>query len=41
LVLTGKGAKYQRTTAPADWPAGTQTHVDLAAFAEHLLALPV
>ncbi len=40
LVLTGKGAKYQRTTSPADIPEGTRMHADLAAFAEHLLAMP-
>jgi D-glycero-D-manno-heptose 1,7-bisphosphate phosphatase len=39
LVLTGKGAKYQRTTSPADMPEGTRMHTDLAAFAEHLLAV--
>ena len=37
LVLTGKGAKYN--TQPADFPAGTQVHADLAAFADFVLAL--
>jgi D-glycero-D-manno-heptose 1,7-bisphosphate phosphatase len=37
LVLTGKGAKYH--AKPADLPAGTRVHADLAAFAEHVLSL--
>ena len=37
LVLTGKGAKYN--TQPAEFPAGTQVHADLAAFADSILAL--
>jgi D-glycero-D-manno-heptose 1,7-bisphosphate phosphatase len=37
LVLTGKGEKYKTTTLPADFPAGTQLHANLAAFAHHLL----
>ncbi len=37
LVLTGKGAKYH--AKPADLPAGTQVHADLAAFADAILAL--
>ncbi len=37
LVLTGKGEKYKTTALAADFPAGTQMHADLAAFAHHLL----
>ena len=38
LVLTGKGAQWRGQALPADFPAGTQVHDDMAAFAEWLLA---
>ena len=37
LVLTGKGVKYH--AKPADLPADTRVHADLAAFAEYVLTL--
>jgi D-glycero-D-manno-heptose 1,7-bisphosphate phosphatase len=37
LVLTGNGAKYKGVALPIDFPAGTQVHADMAAFAEHIL----
>ena len=38
LVLTGKGEKLKGQPLPADFPAGTQVHADLSAFADWLLA---
>lgn len=38
LVLTGKGAVYKGRSLPDTFPAQTQVHADLAAFADHLLA---
>jgi D-glycero-D-manno-heptose 1,7-bisphosphate phosphatase len=38
LVCTGKGAVYARQDLPAEFPAHTQVHADLAAFADHVLA---
>ncbi len=38
LVLTGKGAALRGQPLPADFPAGTQVHADLGAFADFLLA---
>ncbi|MBC7705509.1 MAG: D-glycero-beta-D-manno-heptose 1,7-bisphosphate 7-phosphatase [Rhodoferax sp.] len=40
LVLTGRGAQYQGRPLPASFPAGTQVHRDLAAFAEFLATSP-
>ena len=37
LVLTGKGAIYRNQELPANYPANTQVHADLAAFADSLL----
>jgi D-glycero-D-manno-heptose 1,7-bisphosphate phosphatase len=37
LVLTGNGAKYKDQALPIDFPAGTQVHADMAAFAEQIL----
>jgi D-glycero-D-manno-heptose 1,7-bisphosphate phosphatase len=39
LVCTGKGAPYKHKPLPAEFPAHTRVHADLAAFAEHLLAV--
>ena len=39
LVLTGNGAKYQGQALPIDFPAGTQVHADMAAFADYVLKL--
>ena len=36
LVLTGKGAEYAGQPLPADFPANTRVHADLAAFAEFI-----
>jgi len=38
LVLTGKGAAYKGQALPDSFPAGTQVHADLAAFADFLIA---
>ena len=38
LVLTGKAAALRGQPLPADFPAGTQVHADLGAFADFLLA---
>ncbi|RZJ06857.1 MAG: D-glycero-beta-D-manno-heptose-1,7-bisphosphate 7-phosphatase, partial [Haliea sp.] len=38
LVLTGKGAEFRGRPLPETYPAGTQVHEDLAAFADHLIA---
>lgn len=38
LVLTGKGAAYKNRPLPDTFPVGTHTHVDLAAFADFLIA---
>lgn len=38
LVLTGKGAAYRTRKLPQTFPTATQTHADLAAFADILLA---
>ncbi|TFY99475.1 D-glycero-beta-D-manno-heptose 1,7-bisphosphate 7-phosphatase [Ramlibacter rhizophilus] len=38
LVLTGQGAAFRDRPLPDTFPAGTRTHADLAAFAEHLIA---
>ena len=38
LVLTGKGAQYRGKPLPANFPAGTVVHEDLAAFAAHVIA---
>lgn len=40
LVLTGKGEKLKGQPLPAEFPAGTQMHDDLNAFADWLLAQP-
>jgi D-glycero-D-manno-heptose 1,7-bisphosphate phosphatase len=40
LVLTGKGAQLRGLPLPADYPAGTMVHEDLAAFADWLVARP-
>ena len=40
LVLTGKGAIHRGRPLPDTFPAGTQVHDDLAAFANHLLSRP-
>ena len=37
LVLTGKSAHLRGQPLPPDYPAGTRTHDDLAAFAEFIL----
>jgi D-glycero-D-manno-heptose 1,7-bisphosphate phosphatase len=37
LVLTGKGAVYRDAALPAEFPADTQVHDDLAQFADHLI----
>ena len=38
LVVTGHGAPAQTGPLPPDYPAGTQVHADLAAFATALIA---
>ena len=38
LVLTGKGVPYRHRPLPETFPAGTQVHADLGAFADHLIA---
>ena len=38
LVLTGQGAQYRGQALPPQFPAATQVHDDLAAFARYLLA---
>ena len=38
LVLTGNGAALLQSDAADRFPANTEVHADLAAFAEHLLA---
>ncbi len=38
LVLTGKAAAYRGRALPAEFPAHTQVHEDLAAFADYLVA---
>jgi D-glycero-D-manno-heptose 1,7-bisphosphate phosphatase len=38
LVLTGKAARYRGGDLPEGLPAGTQVHLDLAAFADTILA---
>ena len=38
LVLTGKGAPLRGLPLPDNWPAGTQVHQDLGAFADYLIA---
>jgi len=40
FVLTGKGAQFRGRPLPDTFPAGTQVHDDLAAFADHLIARP-
>jgi D-glycero-D-manno-heptose 1,7-bisphosphate phosphatase len=40
LVLTGKGAALRGAPLPADFPAGTQVHDDLSAFADWLTGRP-
>ena len=40
LVLTGKGEKLKGKALPDDFPAGTQVHADLSAFADWLIAQP-
>lgn len=40
LVLTGRGAQYRGRPLPPSFPAGTQVHSDLAAFAEFLSTAP-
>ena len=37
LVLTGKGASYAGRSLPDAFPAATQVHADLAAFADFLI----
>ena len=37
LVLTGRGAIYRGRELPAEFPAGTRVHEDLAAFAVFLI----
>jgi D-glycero-D-manno-heptose 1,7-bisphosphate phosphatase len=37
LVLTGKGAALKGLPLPAEFPAGTRVHEDLAAFADWLV----
>ena len=38
LVLTGKGVAYKGRDLPDTFPAATQVHADLAAFADFLIA---
>ena len=38
LVLTGRHAHLASQPLPADFPADTRVHADLAAFVDHLLA---
>ena len=38
LVLTGKGVAYRGRSLPDTFPKETQVHVDLAAFADFLIA---
>jgi D-glycero-D-manno-heptose 1,7-bisphosphate phosphatase len=38
LVLTGKGAALKGRPLPPEYPAGTQVHEDLGAFADWLVA---
>jgi len=38
LVLTGKGAALKGQPLPPEYPPGTRTHNDLAAFADWLIA---
>ena len=38
LVLTGKGERLKDKPLPAEFPAGTQVHADLAAFADWLIS---
>lgn len=38
LVLTGKAATYRTRKLPQNFPKATQTHTDLGAFADFLLA---
>jgi D-glycero-D-manno-heptose 1,7-bisphosphate phosphatase len=38
LVLTGKGAELRGQPLPDTYPAGTQVHEDLGAFADYLIA---
>ena len=38
LVLTGKSARYRAGGLPEGLPPGTQVHIDLAAFADFILA---
>jgi len=40
LVLTGKGEKFKDKALPDEFPAGTQVHADLSAFADWLIAQP-
>ena len=39
LVLTGKGAVFRTQVLTPDYPAHTQVHADLAAFADKLLRI--
>ena len=38
LVLTGKGARFRGQPLPPEFPAGSQVHEDLGAFADHVIA---
>lgn len=38
LVLTGKGAKFRGQALPDTFPAGTQVHENLLAFADYLVS---
>jgi D-glycero-D-manno-heptose 1,7-bisphosphate phosphatase len=40
LVLTGRGAGLRGKALPSEYPAGTQVHADLAAFADQVIGLP-
>ena len=40
LVYTGKGEKLKNQPLPGEFPHGTQTHADLSAFADWLIAQP-
>ena len=40
LVLTGKSVALRGRPLPDGFPAGTRVHVDLTAFAHHLIARP-
>ena len=40
LVLTGKAEKLRGQPLPPEYPAGTQVHTDVSAFADWLLLQP-